>query len=119
MTTNTTSNANQYPSPFNRTVQHDAKRAAILSQAAKLFNYKGSRATTLKDIAASLGLTKTSLYYYVNTKEDLIYQCYMVALAHHHSNLDAIEAAHPSVMARASAFFQQHFENLLVALEGR
>ena len=34
-------------SPFNRTVQHDAKRLAILSQAARLFNYKGSRATTL------------------------------------------------------------------------
>ena len=26
-------------SPFNRTAQHDAKRAAILSQAARLFNY--------------------------------------------------------------------------------
>ena len=47
-------------SPFNRTVQHDAKRTAILSQAAKLFNYKGSRATTLRDIAESLGLTKIS-----------------------------------------------------------
>ena len=61
-------------SPFNRTAQHDAKRVAILSQAAKLFNSKGSRATTLRDIAESLGLTKTSLYYYVKTKEDLIYQ---------------------------------------------
>ena len=57
-------------SPFNRTVQHDAKRAAILSQAARLFNSRGSRSTTLLDIAQSLGLTKTSLYYYVKTKED-------------------------------------------------
>ncbi len=56
-------------SPFNRTTQHDAKRTAILSQASRLFNSKGSRATTLKDIAESLGLTKTSLYYYVKTKE--------------------------------------------------
>ena len=38
-------------SPFNRSIQHDAKRIAILSQAARLFNYKGSRATTLHDIA--------------------------------------------------------------------
>ena len=43
-----------YPSPFNRSAQHDAKRLAILSQAAKLLNYQGSRATTLRDIAASL-----------------------------------------------------------------
>ena len=80
------------PSPFNRTVQHDAKRLAILSQAARLFNYKGSRATTLKDIAEKLGLTKTSLYYYVKTKEELIYQCYMAALDYHHGILDTVEA---------------------------
>lgn len=107
------------PSPFNRTVQHDAKRLAILSQAARLFNYKGSRTTTLKDIAENLGLTKTSLYYYVKTKEDLIYQCYMAALDFHHSNLDAIEQRHPSPVERLSAFLLQHFDNWLAALEGR
>ncbi|MEH6635096.1 MAG: TetR/AcrR family transcriptional regulator [Halioglobus sp.] len=106
-------------SPFNRTAQHDAKRMAILSQAAKLFNYKGSRATTLRDIAESLGLTKTSLYYYVKTKEELIYQCYMAALEHHHNNLDEIEKRHSSALDRASAFFLQHFDNWLAAQEGR
>jgi AcrR family transcriptional regulator len=106
-------------SPFNRTVQHDAKRMAILSQAARLFNYKGSRATTLRDIAESLGLTKTSLYYYVKTKEDLIYQCYMAALDLHHNNLDEIEKRNIRPIDRASKFFQQHFENWLAAQEDR
>jgi AcrR family transcriptional regulator len=119
MTANTPGTRHCESSPFNRTVQHDAKRAAILSQAAKLFNYKGSRATTLKDIADSLGLTKTSLYYYVKTKEDLIYQCYRAALEHHNHSLNAIEAQHKSPMSRASAFFLQHFENWLAAQEGR
>ncbi|MEP0202260.1 MAG: TetR/AcrR family transcriptional regulator [Halioglobus sp.] len=102
-------------SPFNRTAQHDAKRAAILSQAAKLFNSKGSRATTLKDIAESLGLTKTSLYYYVKTKEELIYQCYMAALEHHHATLDEIERNYADPLERASAFFLQQFESWLAA----
>ena len=106
-------------SPFNRTAQHDAKRAAILSQAAKLFNYKGSRATTLRDIAESLGLTKTSLYYYVKTKEELIYQCYMATLDHHHHTLDQIEARHSGSVERASAFFRAHFDDWLAAQEGR
>jgi AcrR family transcriptional regulator len=106
-------------SPFNRTVQHDAKRAAILSQSAKLFNYKGSRATTLRDIAESLGLTKTSLYYYVKTKEELIYQCYMAALEHHHRTLDDVEARFDRPLDRASAFFMRHFDNWLAAREGR
>jgi AcrR family transcriptional regulator len=106
-------------SPFNRTAQHDAKRSAILSQAAKLFNSKGSRATTLKDIAEALGLTKTSLYYYVKTKEELIYQCYMAALDHHHNTLDALDTQYDSTIERASVFFLQHFENWLAAQESR
>lgn len=106
-------------SPFNRTVQHDAKRAAILSQAAKLFNNKGSRATTLRDIAEELGLTKTSLYYYVKTKEDLIYQCYRVTLQHHHAVMDEIERQHSTPPARVRAFFLQHFDDWLAARQGR
>ena len=119
MTTDKTSAQDERPSPFNRSAQHDAKRMAILSQAAKLFNYKGSRATTLRDIAGSLGLTKTSLYYYVKTKEELIYQCYMAALDHHHRNLDEINKAQSSPVERCSAFFLQHFDNWLAAQQGR
>jgi AcrR family transcriptional regulator len=92
---------------------------AILSQAARLFNSKGSRATTLKDIAESLGLTKTSLYYYVRTKEELIYQCYMAALDHHHRNLDLVESRHEGALERASAFFLLHFQDWVATQEGR
>ncbi|MCB1842314.1 MAG: TetR/AcrR family transcriptional regulator [Halioglobus sp.] len=106
-------------SPFNRSAQHDAKRTAILSQAARLFNYKGSRATTLHDIAESLGLTKTSLYYYVKTKEELIYQCYMAALDHHQLRLDAIELEHADPKERIRAFIFHHFDDWLAAQEGR
>ncbi len=109
---------NQSASPFNRTAQHGAKRTAILSQAAMLFNSKGSRATTLKDIAESLGLTKTSLYYYVKTKEELIYQCYMAALEHHHAALDAIESRYSDPLERASGFLLQAFETSRAARDG-
>ncbi|MFK8050988.1 MAG: TetR/AcrR family transcriptional regulator [Halioglobus sp.] len=114
----TTENTPQ-DSPFNRTAQHDAKRTAILSQAAKLFNTKGSRATTLLDIAQSLGLTKTSLYYYVKTKEELIYQCYMAALDRHHKALDDAALQYSTPVERAQAFFRMHFESWLSAEEGK
>ncbi|MFB3078628.1 MAG: TetR/AcrR family transcriptional regulator, partial [Lysobacterales bacterium] len=106
-------------SPFNRTVQHNAKRAAILSQAAKLFNGRGSRSTTLLDIAQSLGLTKTSLYYYVKTKEELIYQCYVAALEHLMVSLDAIEERHASGLDRIQAVLRAHFDDWREAQEGR
>lgn len=62
--------------PLAGTKKRDRKRQLILHCAAMLFNTKGPRATTLTDITKQLGLTKTSLYYYVSSKEDLIYQCY-------------------------------------------
>ena len=106
-------------SPFNRTAQHDAKRAAILSQAARLFNGRGSRSTTLLDIAQGLGLTKTSLYYYVKTKEELIYQCYIAALDHIMRGLDRIEADHSDALARVQAMVRAHFDDWRAAQEGK
>ncbi len=66
--------------PFDRKEQHDQKLQIILCQAAELFNTKGTRATTLTDVSGRLNLTKTSLYYYVKTKEDLIFKCYVQTL---------------------------------------
>lgn len=119
MTKDRTTAADAPASPFNRTAQHDAKRLAILSQAARLFNSKGSRATTLKDIAESLGLTKTSLYYYVRTKEELIYQCYMATLELHLSNLEEIDRKYAEPVERLATFIRQHFDGWLAAFEGR
>lgn len=105
--------------PFNRQAQHDAKRAAILSEAARLFNGKGSRATTLQDIAASLGLTKTSLYYYVRTKEELIYQCYLATLQRQHQALDELEARTPVPEERIVGFLRRQFDQWQDARNGR
>jgi|TARA_B110001469_G_C9646303_1_gene326841 AcrR family transcriptional regulator len=68
---------NKINSPFNKTNQHDQKYKTILSAASELFNIHGTRGTTLTQIADKLQLTKTSLYYYVKTKEELVYQCYL------------------------------------------
>jgi AcrR family transcriptional regulator len=66
--------AEQMKTPFSRSHQHEVKLQTILSEAARLFNYQGTRATTLNDIADSIGLTKTSLYYYARNKEELVYK---------------------------------------------
>ena len=70
--------SSQVASPFSKGRQHQLKFQAILSEAAQLFNWQGSRATTLADIAGSMKLTKTCVYYYVKTKEDLIYQLSLI-----------------------------------------
>jgi AcrR family transcriptional regulator len=96
----------QSTSPFNRSVKHQQKLQAILSEAASLFNHQGTRGTTLDDIAQRLGLNKTTLYYYVKTKDELIYRCYL-------NSCDKIE----SIIKRANNERQTGVERLTRFIE--
>ena len=55
------------------------QRDRMLRAAAHCFNQKGYSGTSLKDVAARLGLTDPALYYYVRNKEELVYLCYLRA----------------------------------------
>ena len=105
-------------SPFSRGLQRETKRAAVLSCAAKLFNTKGARSTTLSDVASRLGLTKTSLYYYVATKEDLIYQCYEANIRQAHTQLDWAQQAEGSAVDCLMAFLESQIATTLRSLDG-
>lgn len=56
------------------------KLEAILQEADVLFNRKGYNATSLDDIARRLKVTKTALYHYVRSKNELLYLCYQRAV---------------------------------------
>lgn len=105
-------------SPFSRGLQRETKRAAVLSCAAKLFNTKGARSTTLADVASRLGLTKTSLYYYVATKEDLIYQCYDANVRQAHAQLDAAEQHTHAPLDCLMYFLESQIATTLRSLDG-
>ena len=75
-------------SPFSKRFQREQKRQAILSEAARLFNIHGARATRLSDVAEHLDLNQASLYYYVKSKDDLIFQTYMASCASIEEMLD-------------------------------
>jgi AcrR family transcriptional regulator len=52
----------------------EARWEEILHAAASIFFTKGYEATSLQDIASAVGLLKGSIYYYIKTKEDLLYE---------------------------------------------
>ncbi|MEK9655163.1 MAG: TetR/AcrR family transcriptional regulator, partial [Halieaceae bacterium] len=105
-------------SPFSRGLQRETKRAAVLSCAAKLFNTKGARSTTLADVASRLGLTKTSLYYYVANKEDLIYQCYEANVRQAHAQFDAAEQQSSAPLDCLLFFLDSQIATTLRSLDG-
>ena len=49
-------------------------RGAILAAAMRLFAEKGYHATTLQEVAKSMGVTRAALYYYIPNTSNLIKQ---------------------------------------------
>lgn len=62
-----------------RPSKRGARREALLEGAAGVFNARGIAATSLGEIAEALGLSRASVYYYVNDKAELVFQCYQRA----------------------------------------
>jgi AcrR family transcriptional regulator len=59
---------------------HAVKRDAVIRAAARAFNERGYHHTSLDDIAADLGVTKPTVYYYVANKEQLLFECFLAGL---------------------------------------
>src|SRR5579863_7204612 len=53
---------------------------AIVTAAADLFALKGFGATSLDDIAETLGATKGALYYHIKNKEEILRLIYLTVL---------------------------------------
>ncbi len=58
----------------------ETTRNRILKEAARLFTEKGYEATSIQDLAESLGLSKAALYHHFRSKEEILYEISRLAL---------------------------------------
>src|ERR1700739_4290360 len=58
----------------------EIKRDAVIRAAAREFNRKGYHNTSLDDIATALEVTKPTIYYYVTSKEQLLFECFVAGV---------------------------------------
>jgi len=65
--------------PFNREKQFATKRQAVILAAGQAFRRRGYHNASMTEIAKTLGLTKAALYYYVRNKEEVLYECHLMA----------------------------------------
>lgn len=72
---------------------HGSKRDAVIRTAARAFDQHGYHNTSLDDIAAALGVTKPTVYYYVANKEQLLFECFRAGLEPIRAALRRAEAA--------------------------
>ncbi|WP_312304582.1 TetR/AcrR family transcriptional regulator [Pulveribacter sp.] len=86
--------------------QREAKRNAVLSTAAQMFNERGFHATSLDDIAARLHVSKPTLYYYVKNKDEILLACVDKGLRMTLQGIEASRAAGGNAVDQLRACMQ-------------
>lgn len=86
--------------------EHALKREAVILAAARAFAARGYHNTSLDGLAASLKVTKPTLYLYVVNKEAMLFECFRAGLAQIQSTLDECERAPGPARERLFAFIR-------------
>jgi AcrR family transcriptional regulator len=99
---------------------NEARWAEIVAAAAEVFHENGYRAATLQEVASRVGLLKGSLYYYIESKEDLLFA---VIHAEYERGLGTLEEDEASARAappvRLAAFIHRWMHMTLATLPQR
>jgi len=100
------------------------RRQAILDAGALLMQQRGFAGTTVEDVTGQLDLTKAAFYYYVENKEQLLFQIATQTLALADASVSAIERSNATpdrklgemiesfvrLVAERPAFFSVYFQ---------
>ncbi|GAY23837.1 transcriptional regulator, tetr family [Sphingobium fuliginis] len=72
--------ASPFRTPAQKEAERLAKREAVLRAAVRMFNERGFHATSLDDVAASLGISKRTIYHYLANKDQVLLECVTIGL---------------------------------------
>jgi TetR/AcrR family transcriptional regulator, cholesterol catabolism regulator len=87
--------------------------ARLLETAAVLFSRKGYAATSTREIAAMLGIQKPSLYYHIDTKEDLLHAICKSSLEQIRADVSAALENVQEAEDRVRMLVRAHVDNLV------
>lgn len=102
----------QIKEPFDRERQYANKRRAVIRAAGEAFRRRGYHNTSMTEIAQTLGLTKAALYYYVKSKEEILFECHTMV----YDAMDDILAAHKKSSGNGLAQLSDIFSDLVKML---
>ncbi|MBW2609062.1 MAG: TetR family transcriptional regulator [Deltaproteobacteria bacterium] len=86
----------------------EQKREIIRNAAARLFAEKGFENTTTRDIARAADISNASLYYYFDSKEELLYQILDKEMSSGLDMIMEIEKSDISLKEKLSRILQMH-----------
>lgn len=109
---NAASPSEAVPSPFRtreqRAEEREAKRLAVLIAAVRMFNQRGFHATLLEDVAASLGISKPTIYHYLGNKEQVLLECIALGIEQFQQAIAEAQAVPGSGLDRLRHFLRSY-----------
>jgi AcrR family transcriptional regulator len=104
-------------SPFRNAQQREADRAskrdAVLLAAVRLFNERGFHATSLDDVAASLGVSKPLIYHYLGAKDQVLFECMRIGLEQLRAAADEVARQPGTGMDRLKHYLRRYAECIM------
>lgn len=68
------------PSKTAKQLKYDTKRLEVIRASARIFAKLGYHRASITDVARELGITAAALYYYVKSKDELLFEAGKIAL---------------------------------------
>lgn len=99
-----------FPSREEKRSARAAKRDAVLRAAVQMFNERGFHQTSLDDVAASLGISKPTIYHYLGNKDQVLLECVKIGLGQLISAAEEARARSGTGADRLSAFLIRYAE---------
>jgi AcrR family transcriptional regulator len=85
------------------------RQREVLETAARVFHENGYESTSIQDIAESIGILKGSLYYYIRSKEDLLYEILLGVHEDALRNIKRLDDFEGDALQKVRAFVVLHF----------
>ena len=90
-----------------------SKKELILRKAAAMFREKGFAATSMRDLAESVGIEAASLYNHIRSKNEILEAiCFDVANSFN-TNMDTIEAGPQKSIAKVETLLRFHIQQMI------
>jgi AcrR family transcriptional regulator len=84
------------------------KRRAVIVEAARAFGHRGFHNVSLDEVAVALNVSKPTLYNYVKSKHELLYECYNLALDFGDEVMRDVMVQDGTGLARLSTFIKRY-----------
>jgi AcrR family transcriptional regulator len=88
------------------------RRQELIDAAAKIFQDKGYEAASIQDVADALGILKGSVYYYIDSKEDLLFAAIQEVHESALNNMARISEMNEDALTLLRLFIESHVKHV-------